>query len=62
MALRIAALALLSVCAALAQPQPKPPKKDKTPPEPKKQLIPLTQTNQLDGSPAIFAVLAAANA
>jgi tetratricopeptide (TPR) repeat protein len=62
MALRIAALALLSVCAAYSQPRPKTPKADKTPPEPKKQLIPLTQTNQLDGSPAIFAVLAAANA
>lgn len=62
MALRIAVLALLTVCAAFPQPRPKTPKAEKTPPEPKKQLIPLTQTNQLDGSPAIFAVLAAANA
>jgi tetratricopeptide (TPR) repeat protein len=64
MAPRIAALALLTICPAFSQPRPKASKPDKpAPATPKKpQIEPLQQTNQLDGNPSIFAVLAAANA
>jgi tetratricopeptide (TPR) repeat protein len=61
MASRIAAFALLMVCPAFSQPAPK---ASKTPSSPAKQPdTSVTQKiNQLDASPAIFAVLAAANA
>jgi tetratricopeptide (TPR) repeat protein len=61
MASRIAALALLIVCPAFSQPRPK---ASKAPDPPaKRPAQPATPPiNQLDGSPALFAVLAAANA
>jgi tetratricopeptide (TPR) repeat protein len=62
MALRIAVFALLIACPAFSQPQAKAPKAPKAQPKQpeNKPITPLT--NQLDGSPAVFAVLAAANA
>ncbi len=60
MASRIVAFALLAVCTALAQPRPKTSKAPATPV--KRPAPPPAPENQLDGNPAIFAVLAAANA